>query len=447
MNRCKFALTVGGAMAMGLASVANADETLRSEVAQLRQQVAELKGQNDANWLNERRAEEVKALIGEVLADADTRASLMADGMTSGHNGRNFYVGSADGGFLLTIAGQIQFRYIFNFENNDDDRQDDGFQLRRVKIGFGGHVTAGLRWDYEVVLNAAGEETDEGDVILDDAKFGTQLSDALRIDAGKFKLPFAREELISSRRMLAVERSIVNEIFTLERAEQIQISYKSDMILLRGSISDGARSEFSDIGNDEVEIALTGRVDVKLMGDWEQAADSTAWRGQPNGLFLGGAVHFQSGDGRNGGDENLFTWTVDALFESNGLGVMAAVFGSHTDPDAGGDNADIYGVTLEVSYLINDNWQPFIRGEWADLEDAGEDDCNLAFTAGVNYYFKGHDAKITADVLWLAKSADTVGDTADTVGASLSGTGLGFSDGDDHGEDNLLLRLQFQLLF
>lgn len=442
MNRCKFALTVGGAMAMGLASVANADETLRSEVAQLRQQVAELKGQNDANWLNERRAEEVKALIGEVLADADTRASLMADGMTSGHNGRNFYVGSADGGFLLTIAGQIQFRYIFNFENNDDDRQDDGFQLRRVKIGFGGHVTAGLRWDYEVVLNADSGGATQGDVILDDAKFGTQLSDALRIDAGKFKLPFAREELISSRRMLAVERSIVNEIFTLERAEQIQISYKSDMILLRGSISDGARSEFSDTGKDEVEIALTGRVDVKLMGDWEQAADSTAWRGQPNGLFLGGAVHFQSGDGRNGGDENLFTWTVDALFESNGLGVMAAVFGSHTDPDAGGDNADIYGVTLEVSYLINDNWQPFIRGEWADLEDDGgsEDDCNLAFTAGVNYYFKGHDAKITADVLWLA-------DTADTVGASLSGTGLGFSESDDHGEDNLLLRLQFQLLF
>jgi len=436
-------------MAMGLASVANADETLRSEVAQLRQQVAELKGQNDANWLNERRAEEVKALIGEVLADADTRASLMADGMTGGHNGRNFYVGSADGGFLLTIAGQIQFRYIFNFENNDDDRQDDGFQLRRVKIGFGGHVTAGLRWDYEVVLNAAGGATTQGDVILDDAKFGTQLSDALRIDAGKFKLPFAREELISSRRMLAVERSIVNEIFTLERSEQIQLSYKSDMILLRGSISDGSgnsvtgSNEFSDIGNDEVEIALTGRVDVKLMGDWEQAADSTAWRGQPNGLFLGGAVHFQSGDGRNDNIgpavSNNFVWTIDALFESNGLGVMAAVFGSHTDPDAG-SNSDIYGVTLEVSYLINDNWQPFIRGEWANLKDDGGDDCNLAFTAGVNYYFKGHDAKFTADVLWLA-------DTADTVGASLSGTGLGFSDGDDHGQDNLLLRLQFQLLF
>ncbi len=118
---------------------------------------------------------------------------------------------------------------------------------------------------------------------------------------------------------------------------------------------------------------------------------------------------------------------------------MAAVFGAHSDPDTGA-NADFYGATLEVSYLINDNWQPFIRGEWADLEDAGEDDCNLAFTAGVNYYFKGHDAKITADVLWLA-------DTADTVGASLSGTGLGFSDGDDHGQDNLLLRLQFQLLF
>ena len=438
MNRCKFALTMGGALAMGLAGVVNADESLRSEVAALRQQVAELKGQNDSNWLNDRRAEEVKALIQEVLSDADTRASLMADGATAGHDGRNFYIGSMDGGFRLNVGGQIQFRYIFNVNNADseEDKDDDGFQLRRVKLSFDGYVTAGRRWDYEVTLQHD-DGTDTGDTVLDIAKFGTALSDNLRIDGGKFKLPFAREELISSRRMLAVERSIVNEIFTLNRAEQLQLSYKSDQLLVRGSISDGGNSEFTEIGDDEVEIALTGRVDFKVMGDWEQAADSTAWRGQANGLFLGGAAHFQSGDGQNGGDANTFSWTVDALFESNGLGIMGAIFGSHTNPDAG-DDTDIFGASVEVSYLINDNLQPFIRGEWADLEDAGGEECNIFLTAGLNYYFKGHDAKFTVDVLWVVDSADVQTDL---------GTGLGFSEGDDHGQDNVLIRLQFQLLF
>ena len=448
MNRCKFALTMGGALAMGLAGVVNADESLRSEVDALRQQVAELKGQQNANWLNERRAEEVKALIQEVLSDADTRASLMADGATAGHDGRNFFVGSMDGGFRLNLGGQIQFRYIFNINNPDDgetdDSSDNGFQLRRVKVSFDGHVTAGRRWDYEVTL-AVEDSTSEGDAVLDIAKFGTAITDNIRIDGGKFKLPFAREELISSRRMLAVERSLVNEIFTLNRSEQIQLSYKSDQLLLRGSISDGVSSdgdEFTQIGEDQVQWAVTGRADFKVMGDWEQAADSTAWRGQPNALFLGGAVHLQQNDDNNGGgDECSLSWTVDALFESNGLGIMGAFFGSYTDNHEGGDDDNIFGASVEVSYLINDNFQPFIRGEWADVSDIGGETCNIVGTAGINYYFKGHEAKFTADVLWVIDSEDN-----ETFNGA-AGAGLGFSEGDGHGQDNVLIRFQFQLLF
>lgn len=434
MNRCKFALTMGGALAMGLAGVANADEALRSEVAQLRQQVAELKGQQNSSWLDQRRAEEVKALIGEVLADADTRASLMADGMTAGHNGTNFFLASPDGGFRLNISGGIQFRYLLNIENgNGNDNQDEGFQVSRVRLEFDGHVTAGRRWDYELVLDAGSE--DEGTVELIDAKVGTAISDNLRVDAGKFKLPFSREELISWKRGLAVERSHVNEDFTLGRAEQLQLGYKSDMFLVRGSVSDGADSDYTEIGEDEVEIALTARLDVRLMGDWKQAADSTAWQGEATALFLGGAAHYQAGDNANGGDANVFTWTVDALFETNGFGVMAAVYGLHTDPDAG-DKTDDYGVTLEGSYNINDKIQPFARVEWADFDDDGFNGEEFIVTFGFNYFFKGHDAKFTMDVLWFVNSDFTYDDN-----------GLGLSTGDDAEEDTIAFRFQFQLLF
>ncbi len=449
MNRCKFALTMGGALAMGLAGVANADEALRSEVAQLRQQVAELKGQQNSSWLDQRRAEEVKALIGEVLADADTRASLMADGMVAGHNGTNFFLASPDGGFRLNLSGGIQFRYLLNIENGEgsQDGQDEGFQVRRVRLGFDGHVTAGRRWDYELVLSHEQGADDDADatfgvVSIIDAKVGTQITDNIRVDAGKFKLPFSREELISYKRSLAVERSLVHDVFSLERAEQIQIGYKSDLFLVRGSISDGAKSEYSEIGADSVEIALTARVDVRLMGDWKQAADSTSWQGEATALFLGGAVHYQAGDGANGGvfsDTNVFAWTVDALFETHGFGVMGSVFGAHFDD--GTLDGDSYGLVLDVSYNINDKIQPFGRFEYIDIDTPGLDGEAFALTFGFNYFFKGHNAKFTADMVWIVDS-----DLGAGAGVGTS-PGHGFSVVDIHEEDSIVFRFQFQLLF
>ncbi len=76
--------------------------------------VSQMQADQGDNWLNERRAEEVKGLIIEVLSDADMRASLMNDGTVTGHDGSGFFIKSADGAFALYLGGQIDFRYIWN---------------------------------------------------------------------------------------------------------------------------------------------------------------------------------------------------------------------------------------------------------------------------------------------------------------------------------------------
>ena len=68
----------------------NADLQARLERAETR--IAELERAEQETWLNERRAEEVKALVREVMADADARASLLVGGGTAGHNGKNFFI-------------------------------------------------------------------------------------------------------------------------------------------------------------------------------------------------------------------------------------------------------------------------------------------------------------------------------------------------------------------
>ena len=70
--------------------------------------------------------DEIRSVVAEMLADAETRSSLLSAG-DAGHDGRFFIAGD---GFRLNVGGHIQFRYIANFR---DDRpgQDDfesGFQ-------------------------------------------------------------------------------------------------------------------------------------------------------------------------------------------------------------------------------------------------------------------------------------------------------------------------------
>jgi hypothetical protein len=447
MNRCKFALTMGGSLAMGLAGVVNADDAgLDAKVAELQKEVATLKGQQNEAWLNQRRSEEIKGLIQEVLSDADTRASLMAEGAVAGHDGKNFFLSSVDGSNRLNFWGQIQFRYILNFENdNDDDKEDQGFQTRRAKLGFNGHVTAGRKWDYEIIIAL---DRENGNAFFEDVKFGTQLTDALRIDAGKFKLPFLREELTSSKRLLAAERSAVAEFFTLNRAEQVQLSFKSDMIKAAVSLNDGANSEFSDIGADTTEIAVTGRVDIKLNGDWNQASDTTSWSGEPLAIFLGGAIHYETGDSPNGGFANYLAWTVDGSLETAGFGLFASVTGGHVNPDVG-SNLNFYGFVVQGSYNIKDTWEPFARFEYLMEDDDSSNADAIILTFGLNYYIKGHDAKVTVDLLWVVSVDEDETFNANPFGAEAvgAGTGLGFSSGDSHNEDNVIIRIQFQLLF
>jgi hypothetical protein len=103
-----------GVMAGGLvlAGVANAQD-YQAEIAQLRAELAEMKAQNGDKWLTEERAAEIKGLVKDVLADAETRTSLQATGATSGYD-NGFFIGSADGNFKLKINALAQMRWTYN---------------------------------------------------------------------------------------------------------------------------------------------------------------------------------------------------------------------------------------------------------------------------------------------------------------------------------------------
>ena len=76
-------------------------EELRQMVVNLQSEVSELKNQ-DNKWLTEQRANQVRELVHDVLADADTRSMLQGSGITAGYDGGG-YLQSADGNWKLKI--------------------------------------------------------------------------------------------------------------------------------------------------------------------------------------------------------------------------------------------------------------------------------------------------------------------------------------------------------
>ncbi len=125
------------------------------------------------------------------------------------------------------------------------------------------------------------------------------------------------------------------------------------------------------------------------------------------------------------------------LYNHAGLSLFGAYYLQTTDAvDGVVDDAEPSGFHVQAGYTIDDRIEPFARYELIDTDVDGADEISIV-TAGVNYYFQKHAAKLTIDGVYALDPL----------------TGIGVSDGfglqgDADGEDGqFAIRAQFQLLF
>ena len=441
MELNKTILAVGGSLAMGLASSANAG----TELDALKARIAQLEAKQASQATSEARAAEFSALVNEVLADVDSRSSALAAG-TAGHNGK-FFLASEDGTSKLTIGGQVQARYIWNNRDNavgstaNNDNDDvSGFQMRRTKLKFKGNAN-GVGYKATLAANRS-----SGNISLEDVALTLKLSDNLKVKIGRDKLPFNLEELTSSSKQVAVDRTLVNEVFGVGRGEGITLMYAKDNLRTALSFSDGARSGEAaarDFDDNASDYALTARAEYLVSGTWGQSKDQSAWSGEGQNLVVGAGVHYQDNQGAQSGTS--LSYTVDVAYENNGLSVTGALYGQTVEThDVGGNEFDHYGATAQVAYFFEaDKKQVFARVETLDIETAGS---NVIWTAGINCYTKGHAAKFTADVVFSTQAVVDYTGTSGIVGTG-STEGLGLLDDNSTEDGQAAVRLQYQLLF
>jgi len=367
-----------------------------------------------------------RAYAAELRADAATHSSLLADDSN------------------IDIGATIQFRYMWN--NSDRarslpvrDEDTIGFDFGELSLNFGGSVE-GFDFYIETDVNNR-----NGDIELDEAWVRTEnpffAGSSLRV--GQFAGPFSREYMVSEETQLFTTRSFVDGVFGLENVQGIELSWDSDNFRFSGSLNDGGMtSNTAFTSRREADFGVTGRAELLLSGNWDQFNDFTSERGDNTGLMIGGAAHYQTGgETRGTADTDVFGYTFDASFESNGFGVFAAFHGRSTEMPT--MTFDDYGFTAQASYRVSDNNEIFVGYDAIMADDARtmpENDMNFV-KAGFTHYIAGHAAKFTIDGFYSMDDARglTGMSSRDALGDS------GFIGGMGDGE--FALRGQFQLVF
>ena len=424
-------------------------ETLEEDKAAMRSEIDELRTELDDDWLTEQRADQIRSLVADVLADADTRASLLQDGLTAGWS-EHFFLASADGRFKLQIDGLLQVRFNWNY-HDQPDRYIYGFENTRTRMTFRGHV---FNPDIHYLMRGDFSRIGGSD-ILQDAWLRFQLNNEWSVRVGQFRVPFNREELVAPQNQLVIERSLVNESLNLGRSQGVELTWAGETGKFVFAYLDAGTDNvggFDLVGSKPqntswsisnlAEFAFAARYEHLVAGNWAQFIDFTSPPGEEFGAMVGVAAFYQQdeygtglGPARN--EERWFTGTGDVSLEWGGANAFMAVLYHYIDDSQFGAT-NVVGITAQGGVYFTPKFEAYARLEWGwfDINVAEFADM-LVLTLGGNYYIDGNDVKLSADIGFGINQVESPWDS-DISAWRVDADGA---------EPQVVIRTQIQLVF
>lgn len=414
-------------------------------VPRLERQLAALRAAQGDNWITTQRANEIRALVADVVADADSRTSLLQSSMTGGWN-NGFILTAPDGSFRLKVGGQLQQRYVYNHQGDspsDDNRS--GFEVRRARLLLSGHIIDSTwQYDIQIAANRSG-----GDFMLEDAGWiQKDFGEGWKLRVGQFKAPFMREEMLSSIRMLAVERSLINSQFSAGNVQGAQVSWGDDSFRAYGMLHDGSGTANTAWSAEDTEYALTGRVEWLIDGEWGNFIDYHSFPDESSGLLLGAAVNysvdeygttFAMGPPPRGNDMEVenFGFTVDAMVDFGGASIGGAIVYRNLQTDTGADfNLDQFGFYIRGGVFVTDDVQIYAQYEWGDVDVSGIEDLSV-ITLGATKFWAKHNLKWQSDI----------GYGLNEVSSPWASDGAGWRADAPDEDGQFVFRTQLQIVF
>ena len=340
----------------------NADLQARIDAA-VEARIAELTVGTNNNWLNDARSDEIRGLVHDVLADADTRASLQGSGSTAGYND-GFTIASADGNWSLKMNALLQTSWS-NVDDEPNDTDGWGFDTGTTWMNFSGTIAGD--YSYDVRYN-----WDDSSTEWANASFA--VGDGWDFTMGTQKAATARISLIDDQNQLGIN----DEDYDVSNGAAL--GYTGDQ--MRAWIQ-----LFNNDGNgadNDSQYDWNIRAEYMVEGNWGQFDQFTSADGGSAGTLLGFSYMSVNSDGDDDGDSE---WTLDAQMQFGGSNLYVG-YSEFSDDD--GDDTD----TLYVAYgiYLNADWELYVQYEDQSVND------DPLWVIGVNNYWAGQNARWSTEL-------------------------------------------------
>jgi hypothetical protein len=395
-------------------------------------------------------AREQEYTLKQAMDDADHRSKMLdVSGFSAGYKDNRFFIGSDDGNFNLRPWYHIQIRNVtldrqnFFFGGKGKDEIDNGFEIRRMKIGLDGNMfspdfTYFFNWATSRASSNATVKSSTGATvgtvsnslggvpILEEAWVKYRFHNTpFYIKAGQLKDPLLHDQVVSSRYQQSAERSLTADVFANGDAFTEGATFIYDpktWIRTEAGVNHGMRSantNFFGVDNGNAyNFGVAGRAEFKMFGRWQDYAQVGAvdvkeplWvvgvgtdfseRGHSAQTVAVADTSYADPSGLNfyGAYVNRYTTHNFGFQTQSGTGASIGT----PDPAVAGKHTDEYSILGEAGYIIDKHWEPFGRFEIFKVAGtaAGSRNYFQVLTGGLNYYFVGHRAKITAEIEYL----------------------------------------------
>ena len=380
------------------------------------------------------------------IAEAVERYLDKEGAVRASYGKKGFRLESRDGNYQTNLQWRAQLRATSPLRSDprqlgDFDKDELTAEGRRLRMKIGGHgYKPWLKYYFEVDLQptrSSGKSSSNASARVIDWRIDVAKSKAFGIRVGQWKIDYNRERVDSSGRQQFVERSIVNRTFTVDR--QMGLGFRgrlfegtgADLRYYAGAFTGGGRG----VSNDDNNLMYIGRLQWNFMGrDLAMRQTDVERTEKPTGSFsIGGATHtgkatrwsssgggnldgFASFDKATEGQYRIHQAVAEFAFKYQGFSTQNEFHWKNIQDttlaagQAGNDN-DLYGLYSQFGYFFNEIWSSVpeelelaARYAWLREPNAGnfaEENERQEFTVGANWFFNGHNNKLTLDYSYL----------------------------------------------
>lgn len=375
----------------------------------------------------------INAVASQISEDFPVKAS---------HGSSGFRLETRDGNWQTNLQWRAQLRYtnpFFGDPRQSDDFQSAGtsnFEARRLRMKIGGHgFQPWLKYYFEVDLQPSRDP--DSSAVSSSARVIDWRIDVAKwawggIRAGQWKIDMNRERVDSSGRQQFVERSIVNRIFTIDRQVGVQLrghlfqNTPADMRYYAGVYNGEGRG----VRNVDNSMMYSGRLQWNFMGRdlaWRQT--DVEYTDKPTGsLAIAGMTNegpctrwSSSGCGHLDGFASPLVadgdqFKIDQIvqefaFKYRGFSVQQEFHRKEIVDRVNGIKNELTGAYVQSGYFFHNVFKSVpapleLAIRYAFVEEPNEsnrliDNERTELTLGANWFFQGHNNKLTLDYSYL----------------------------------------------